>query len=310
MRLLSLPIELSFLLALSLAIAIWQRQSSTRGRRTFVLLCLAVCTVALAEWLVVRGFANERIGDRIKYAGTLALAPLWLGFCAQVAGLELARRVPWFPLLLLTPAACVYPLLWSSSYGSLFAVTLVDLPDLHGPLWHVVITYHQILCVIGCIILAFSAMRFRDARRALRALVVALVPLGALAGGIMHRHGVLAWPYDITPVLLGAGLLIMRDALLGSGLLDPLPFPQRELLRQLPIGVVLTDRTGTIELINGAAARALGVTQADALGSDAETLLASARTGDVEGHVVERGGRPAGRLLVFDPSPRELRGML
>ena len=87
MRLLSLPIELSFLLALSLAIAIWQRQSSTRGRRTFVLLCLAVCTVALGEWLVVRGLANEVIGDRIKYAGSLALAPLWIGFCAQVAGL-------------------------------------------------------------------------------------------------------------------------------------------------------------------------------------------------------------------------------
>ena len=304
MRLLSLPIELSFLLALSLAIAIWQRQSSTRGRRTFVLLCLAVCTVALGEWLVVRGFANEVIGDRIKYAGSLALAPLWIGFCAQVAGLELARRVPWFPLLLLTPAACVYPLLWSSSYGTLFAVTVIGADDLHGPLWNVVIAYHQVLCVTGCLILAFAAMRFRDKRRALRALVVALVPLGALAGGVMHRNGMLVWPYDVTPVLLGLGLLIMRDALLGSGLLDPLPFPQRELLRQLPIGVVLTDRTGTIELINGAAARALGVTPSDALGSDAQKLLASARAGDVEDHVVERGGRPAGRMLIFEPSAR------
>ena len=302
MRLLSLPLELSFLLALSLAIAIWQRQSSTRGRRTFVLLCLAVCAVALAEWLVVRGVVTERIGDRIKYAGTLALAPLWLGFCAQVAGLELARRVPWFPLLLLTPAATVYPLLWSSSYGSLFAVTVVGADDLHGPLWHVVIAYHQVLCITGCTILATSAARIRDVRRALRSLLVALVPLAAMAGGVMHRHGMLAWPYDLTPVLLGAGLLIMRDALLGSGLLDPLPFPQRELLRQLPIGVVLTDRTGTVELINGAAARALGVAPADALGRDAGSLLASARTGEVEDHVVERGGRPAGRLLVFEPN--------
>jgi PAS domain-containing protein len=302
MRLLSLPLELAALLAISLAIAIWQRQSSTRGRRTLVLLCLAVALVALSEWLVVRGFINERIGDRLKYAGTLTLAPLWIGFCAQVVGLDLARRVPWFPLLLLLPAACVYPLLWSSSYGSLFTVTVINGDDLRGPLWHVVTAYHQGLCVAGCAILASSASKIRDLRRALRSLVVALVPLAAMIGGIMHRGGLLAWPYDATPVLLGAGLLIMRDALLGSGLLDPLPFPQNELLRQLPIGVVMTDRTGTVSLINGAGARALGVSPSDALGRDAEQLLASATAATAENHVLQRGGRTAGRLLVFEGS--------
>jgi PAS domain-containing protein len=298
-RLLTLPLELSILLALALALAVWQRHPSTRGRRTLILLCLGVCAAALGEWLTLRGFVVERVGDRIKYLGSLTLAPLWLGFAAQVAGLEIARRVPWFPALLLTPAACVYLLLFSTAYASLFHVTVVEGDDLRGPLWFVVTTYHQALCALACAILAASAMRMRDSRRALRALLVALVPMAALVGGTLHRGGLLEWPYDAHPVLLGAGLLLMRDALLGGGLLDTLPFPQRELLRQLPLGLVLTDRGGAVALINNAAARALGVAQGEALGRNVEDLLARARTTGVEERSLKRGGRAAGRLLVF-----------
>lgn len=299
MRLLSLPLELSLLLAVALALAIWQRPPSTRGRRTLVLLCLGVCAVTLGEWLAVRGFVTEQMGDRIKYVGSLTLAPLWLGFAAQVAGLEVARRVPWFPALLLTPALCVYPLLWSSAYGSLFQITVEGGDDLRGPLWFVVTTYHQALCILACAILATSATRMRDSRRAFRTLLVAFVPMAALVGGTLHRSGLLQWPYDAHPVLLGVGLLLMRDALLGGALLDTLPFPQRELLRQLPLGLVLTDRGGAVALINSAAARALRVTPGDALGRDVEELLAGARSPAVEERTLSRGGRAAGRLLVL-----------
>ena len=299
MRLLSLPLELTLLLAVSLALAVWQRHPSTRGRRTLMLLCLGVAAVALGEWLAFRGLVTEQTGDRIKYLGSLTLAPLWLGFAAQAARLEIARRVPWFPALLLPPALCAYALLWSPAYGSLFHVTVEGADDLHGPLWYAVTTYHQALCALACAILAASAARMRDPRRALRALLAAFVPMAALVGGTLHRSGAFPWPYDAHPVLLGAGLLLMREALLGSGLLDTLPFPQRELLRQLPLGLVLTDRGGAVVLINGAAARALGVAPGEALGRDVEGLLARARTAAVEEQALARGGRAAGRLLVF-----------
>jgi PAS domain-containing protein len=258
-----------------------------------------VCAVALGEWLTVRGFVPERGGDRIKYLGSLSLAPLWLGFAVQVAGLEVGRRVPWFPALLLVPALCVYPLLWSSAYGSLFQITVEGAEDLRGPLWFIVTTYHQALCAVGSAILAVSAVRVRDRRRALRSLLLALVPMAAMVGGTLHRGGHLPWPYDAHPLLLGAGLLLMREALLGGGLLDMLPFPQRELLRQLPLGLVLTDRAGAVSLINGAAARLLGVTPAEALGRDAGELLTRAHAASVEERALERGGRAAGRLLVL-----------
>jgi hypothetical protein len=64
----------------------------------------------------------------------------------------------------------------------------------------------------------------------------------------------------------------------------------------------MTDRTGTVSLINGAGARALGVSPSDALGRDAEQLLASATAATAENHVLQRGGRTAGRLLVFEGS--------
>jgi PAS domain-containing protein len=294
-KILALPLELSMLLAIAMALAIAQRDPSTRGRRTLVLLCVCVLAATSGEWLTVRGWVSEEIGDRIKYVGSLAFAPLWLGFAAQVAGLEVARRVPWFPLLLLAPALCVYPLLWSSAYGSLFQVTVENGEDLYGPLWLIVLTYHQALCAVASAVLAVHAARLHDRRRALYVMLVAAVPMGALVASSLHGVGVIQWPYDATPVLFGVGLLVMREAFLGGSLLDVLPFPQRDLLRQLPLGLVLTDRGGMVALINGAGERALGVAPGEALGRDVRDLLSRARTAPVEERVLERGGR----LLVF-----------
>lgn len=299
MRLLGLPLGLCMLLATALGLAVWQRHSAVRGRVTFVLLCLAVCLAAFGELLTFRGVVSEPIGDRIKYAGLLTLAPLWLGFTTQLAGLEVGRRVPWFPAMLLTPAACIYPLMWSTSYGVLFWTPVADGDDLYGPLWVVLDIYDHALIAVGSALLAAAALRSLDPRRALLSLLVALVPLVALVGSALYMNGQLSWPYDLTPVLLGLVLLVVRDALLGGGLLDPLPFPQRELLRQLPLGLVLTDRGGAVALINAAAARALGVETSDALGRDVESLLSGKNPVAMEDQVLRRRGRSAGRLLVF-----------
>jgi PAS domain-containing protein len=299
MRALSLPLGLCILLAASLGLAVWRRRGAARGRITFVLLSGAVSLVALGELLTFRGVVGEPVGDRIKYAGLLALAPLWLGFTVQIARLEIGRRVPWFPAMLLTPAACVYPLMWSTGYGALFWTPVADADDLYGPLWLVLNVYNHVLFAAGSGLLAAAALRSPDPRRALLSLVVALVPLAGLVGSGLYMIGRIAWPYDLTPVLLGLVLLVVRDALLGGGLLDPLPFPQRELLRQIPLGLVLTDRGGSVALINAAAARTLGVDPTDALGSDVESLLAQARPRALEDQQLERRGRAAGRLLVL-----------
>ena len=60
--------------------------------------------------------------DRISYLGVLTLPALWLGLAAQVQGLDLARRAPWFPLLLMTPQFALYGLLWSGPWAGLFIV--------------------------------------------------------------------------------------------------------------------------------------------------------------------------------------------
>jgi PAS domain-containing protein len=299
MRVLSLPLGLCILLALALGTAVWQRGNAARGRLTFMLLCCAVCLSALGELLTFRGVVDEAIGDRIKYVGILTLSPLWLGFTVQLAGLELGRRVPWFPAMLLTPAACVYPLMWSSGYGALFWTPVAEGNDVYGPLWVVINIYNHVLFVTGCVLLAATALRSRDRRRMLLSLLVAIAPLAGLIGSALYMSGRIAWPYDLTPVLLGVVLLLVRDALLGGGLLDPLPFPQHELLRQMPLGLVLTDRGGEIALINSAAARVLGVDTGEALGRDVESLLSAAGPIAVQHQPLQRHGRSEGKLLVL-----------
>ena len=299
MRVLSLPLGLCILLALALGTAVWQRGDAARGRLTFVLLCGAVCLSALGELLTFRGVVDESIGDRIKYAGILTLSPLWLGVTAQLAGLELGRRVPWFPAMLLTPAVCVYPLMWSSGYGALFWTPVAGGDDAYGPLWVVVNLYNHALFVTGCVVLATAALRSRDRRRRLLCLLVAGAPLAGLIASALYMSGRISWPYDLTPVLVGTVLLLVRDALLGGGLLDPLPFPQRELLHQMPLGLVLADRSGEVALINNAAARVLGVETRQALGRDVESLLLAAGSVAVQTQPLQRNGRSAGRLLVL-----------
>lgn len=296
----ALALEAILLLAASLALGAWQRHPSTTGRLTFLALCLCVSFATLGELVALRHVLPEIHADRIKYAGLLGLPPLWLGFACHVANLESARRIPWFPALLLIPGAILLGLMWSDRYGSVFMTTVQDGQDEYGPLWWVATVYGQLLALTGSVILARLALRTRRARQRFWRLLLAATSLLVVIGNALYVGGVVDWPYDPTPLLLGLALFAMRAAVFKGGLIEPLPVSQRDLLHQLPLGVILTDRKGHVLELSDVAANRLGVFEEFALGRPFDEVLAWCEPTPYRTARLTRRGRPAGRLVLLE----------
>lgn len=295
-----LLLEVILLLACYLTLGAWQRDPSTTGRVTFCALCLAGAAVAAGELLVLRGITSELVADRVKYAGLLALPVLWIGFAAHVAGLEVARRIPWFPALLLLPGAFLYAIMLDDRYGVLFVRTVEGGEDLYGPLWWVGTLYGQALAVCGSAILATTVFRGGSPGQTVRRLVLVATSLLPVVGNAFYVGGRLDWPYDPTPLFLGLALLAMRSAVFEGGLVEPLPISQRELIHQLPLGVIVTDRSGNIVEMSDVAGNRLGVFEEFALGRSVDDVLAWCEPTPLRTSDLTRHGRPAGRLVLLE----------
>ena len=308
MLLYSIGLELTILLAFWLCLGVWQKDRSTTGRITFVALAFSAVLWCGGELLTLREVFDEVVVDRIKYLGILSLPPLWLGLAGHATRLDLARRVPWFPAVLLAPMACLYALMFSSRWSGLFLTTVPSALDQYGPLWWVAGAYGYLLIATGSALLIASAFRRRRWGAWLRSLVVGVVALIPLAGNAVYVASGMPWMVDPTPLLLGAALLALRSAIFSGGLLEVLPVSQHDLIRQLPLGVILTDRRGVVIDLNPAAERRLCVSQAHAVGRTLDAILSEAES-HVRADIVPifSQNREAGQLVLIDP-PGKRRG--
>lgn len=303
MLLYSIGLELTMLLTFWVCLGVWQRDGSTPGRSTFAALGVATIVWCSGELAAVRGLTNELISDRILYAGILTLPPLWLGLAGHATRLPLARRVPWFPLAVMLPNLCLFALLFAGPWSALFLSTRLGGVDEYGPLWSVSLVYNYALVVGGCILFVVSAVRWKLPGRWTRRLAVGIAPLVPLAGNAAYVWHGMAWPLDPTPLLFSVALLALRSAIFTGGLLQALPVSQHDLIEQLPLGVVLTDRGGVVIDVNPAAERMLGISEASAVGRTLDAILSEARD-DVNAEIspVFSNEREAGQLVLIEPT--------
>jgi PAS domain-containing protein len=296
----ALLLEAILLLALSVGLSVWQRDVSTKGRLAFCAVCLAAAAMTLGELLALRGITSELVADRIKYAGAITLPPLWLGFACHVTRVDVARRIPWFPALLLVPGLLFYAIMLSPRFGSLFMTTVDGGDDLHGSLWWVSMVYGQTLALAGSAVLTSAALRSSRRPDRSRRLLLAAASLLPIVGNALYVGTQISWPYDPTSILFGVVLVVMRSAVFEGGLLEPLPISQRELIHQLPLGVILTDRHGHVVEISDTAANRLGVFEEFALGRSLDQVLAWSEPTPMHALDVTRRGSPAGQLVLLE----------
>jgi PAS domain-containing protein len=302
MLLVSIALELTLLLTFWLALSALQKEGATPGRRTFLALSAAAILWNLGELLTLRGGASPYVADHIRYAGILSLPPLWLGFAAHVSRVTLARRVPWFPLVLLAPGICAFALLFSPRWAALFVVSVPNAPDRLGPLGWVMSAYDYALVLMATAVLLASALRWDVPGRWTRRIAVGLAPLVPLAGNAFYLWAGLSPRLDPTPLLFNVALVALHAAITSGGLLQALPVSQHDLIDQLPLGVILTDRSGVVISMNPAAERHVGMPEARAIGRSVDAVLSEASE-DVHAEVspVRSGEREAGQLVLIDP---------
>ena len=304
----AIGLELTMLLTFWLVLGAWQRGGTwsrlraTPGRGTLMALGASAMLWCFGELAYQRELLPEIWSDRVRYLGILSIGPLWMGFAAHAVGLDLARRMPWLPMLLLVPNLCLYGLLFSERWGGLFMVTVPGEVDRYGPLWWVALAYTYTLVVVGSAVLFGSALRRRPPERWMRSLAVALAALVPLMGNAVYVASRLAGAYDPTPLLFGVVLFALGRAQLSDALFQLPPITQHDLIEQLPIGVILADRQGTVVDLNPAAEQRLGISEARALGRTLDAVLAAAAD-DLRAEIspIRAGGREAGQLVLIDP---------
>jgi PAS domain-containing protein len=299
----SLALELIILLALWLGLGVWQKDRATPGRKLFLALALSAAAWCFGDLSAERNLLGPVASYRIGNLGMLSLPALWLGVAAHVARLNVARRVPWFPLLLMAPQAVLYALLYAGPWGHLFLDTTGAAgADLHGPMWWLNATYSHLLWVTGSGLVVYAGVRDAPAGGLTLRLVIAGACLAPLAGNAAHLANGMAWQHDPTPLLFGVALLALHSALFSGGLLQALPISQHDLIGQLPVGVVLTDRRGVVVDVNPTAERHLGQSLKEALGRTLDAVLDDrGETVLIEVTPILSGGRESGQLVLIDP---------
>ena len=299
----SLALELIILLAFWLGLGVWQKDRATPGRRVFLAMALAVAAWCFGDLCVERGLLGPVASYRIEYLGMLSMPALWLGAAAHAARLDLARRVPWFPLLPLAPQAGLYALLYAGPWGNLLLDPLAgESGGLQGSLSWLNAAYSCLLVSIGSGLIVYSGVREGlMGQRGLR-LAVATASIGPLAANAAYLANGMTWQHDPTPLLFGVALLALRSAAFSGGLLQALPISQHDLIGQLPVGVILTDRLGVVVDVNRAAERHLGVSLEKAQGRTLDAVLDE--RGDnvlIEVTPILSGGRESGQLVLIEP---------
>jgi len=228
------------------------------ARRSAELLALGV---TLALWaggeLVIHFVGDESdilLGRRILYAGACFLPVGWLWLAARAADARWIRQRPRALIAAALPAAFFYSCLYWDTQGRF--VLWSEPQHTVGPWFWYLVAYSWALVLVGTYYLVSVAARFGAARplQAGAILAGALVPL--LASVIHLTSGFEG--HDFTPAFIGVSAVLLRFAVIDSGLTGVLPRARQDVIEQLDSGVLVSNLQGVVVDANPAAARLLG----------------------------------------------------
>ncbi len=242
----TLPLELTTLLVFWLCLSLWQRNFQLEARRLFIGLTLACAAWCLGDICYWSGLLGTLEADRISLLGTLAVPALWLGLAAHAADIRGFRNRPWLVLVLMLPCAVSYPLLYIDAWTDWLVRLEPDGSPVFGPVLWCVTAYSWTLMGLGSALLLVAAIYLRGPGQWPRRIGIALAGILPLAADAASMSLDASWKQDLTPIALGAALLILHGVIFSGGLLNTLPISQLNLVTHLPVPILVADRYGTV----------------------------------------------------------------
>ncbi|MFQ5416082.1 MAG: ATP-binding protein [Myxococcota bacterium] len=251
-----------FSLLCTVGIGLWVGLDLIRGvRRSVELAQLLAFSVTVSLWsggeLLIQlgsGGSDYLFGRRVLYAGACFLPSIWLWIAARAAG---ARWESSSRLLLLLgglPPAVFYSCLYWDSSGRF--ISWHEFEPVVGPWFWAYAIYAWSLVLAGTCYLIALAFRHGSARP-LRAAAILAAASAPLAANVVHLISGLEGR-DPTPIFLGLGVVLVRFAVIDSGLVSVLPGARPAVIEQLDSGVLVANLHGVVVDANPAAERLLG----------------------------------------------------
>ena len=245
----------------------WRRRSLA-----VVAMAAAVAVWATGDLLIGRARtpAEVLLARRVDYLGICALPLSFLALAAQSAQPRWWRHARAVIPLVALPSLLVFScLFWDD--GTRFVDWSVS-PPRRGPVFWGNLLWSWALIGVAWFYLVQTALRLHKASPTRMAMLGVGVAAPLLGNAIYVMNGV-AGP-DPTPVLLGFGALLIRIAVVDSGLAMYLPVARSDVLEQVEIGILVADLEGKVIDCNRAARELVGTPEV--MGRPLRELLAAA----------------------------------
>jgi signal transduction histidine kinase len=206
-------------------------------------------------------------GRRMLYAGACFLPLFWLWIAARAAGARWVQSAPWLLVLAAVPPMLFYSCLYWDTQGRF--VEWYGVEPVVGPWFWSYAVYGWALALAGTCYLIALASRHGSARP-LRAAAILAAASAPLLANVAHLASGFAG-HDPTPILLGVGCILLRIAVIDSGLMSVLPGVRPAVIEQLDSGMLVANLQGIVVDANPAAMRLLHV--GDPVGRPLASLL-------------------------------------
>jgi len=269
-----LALQLGIAVCLWIVIDLVGARGPRSSRAPVALLAVGALLWILGERMTYLGTSDAHVllGRRILFLGSSLVPAAWLWTGAVASGLTLPalrfRRhrpgepterprpaIPWLLLLIAVPLLVLYSALWWDPGGRFVHPT--QRPPVHGPWFWPYTAIAWAATLAGTALMLRAAWRRRrragaSAARDWRVAAIAASALLPLATNVLH---LLVWrlPFDPTPAALGVAGILVRYAVVESGIAGFVPIGRRDLLDQLSKGVLIADATDRVVYANGAA---------------------------------------------------------
>jgi signal transduction histidine kinase len=239
-----LGLVVTFSLCMWVVIDLLVAGGARERRLPFVALASTSGVWVLGELVGRRAATPEEylLARRILHFGVSLLPVAWLVTAATAARAPWLRRAPWLALLPLASAAFTYSFLYWDHKGR-FISGPYQTPE-YGPMFWYSAGLAWILIVIGTGHFLAAASRF-DRARPIRIAAVALGSTAPLIGNMLYVTGAIGNP-DPTPLLIGAGGVALRFAIIDTGLSAMLHQASDAVFERLKTGVLLADLEGRV----------------------------------------------------------------
>jgi diguanylate cyclase (GGDEF)-like protein/PAS domain S-box-containing protein len=253
---------------------------------------LVLSLIAMGEWALAYALelvvepASKVFWARAKFAGALALPPLWLALSLHCTG-----RTGWFnrrtvALLVLLPMLML-ALVWTNSANDVvWRYTRAD-----AELWLIVACSYGLL-LLGVIVLfsnLFSS-QYLYRKQSAALLLAVLSPWLANALNLVATAPVAR--LDLTPFAFSLTAGVLAWAILRYRLLDIVPVDRDRVIQSMSDGVMVLDPQNRVVDLNPAAERLLGRPSSEAVGRKISQLVSSRTGWLIEGYSeASLGGR-------------------